>query len=89
MVGFDVILGIDWLSAYYAMLDCRGKSIVFSIPDQQGFLVVTTTKEAPPKDYFCGVHEEDCTVQVDPLNSIPVVAEFADVFVEIPGLPPH
>ncbi|KAI3946399.1 hypothetical protein MKW92_050275, partial [Papaver armeniacum] len=77
-----------WLSAYHAMPDCQGKSVVFSIPDNQGFFVVTTANEAPPKAYFCGVHDEDCSLESDSLNSILVVSEFGDVFIEIPGLPP-
>ncbi|XP_026400613.1 uncharacterized protein LOC113296522 [Papaver somniferum] len=89
MVGFDVILGIYWLSSYHAMLDCQGKSLVFSIPENQGFFVVTTAKEAPPKAYFCGVLDEYSSLENVPLNSIPVVAEFGDVFAEISGLPPH
>ncbi|XP_075479333.1 uncharacterized protein LOC142520218 [Primulina tabacum] len=29
MVAFDVILGMDWLSAYHAMIDCVGKTVKF------------------------------------------------------------
>jgi hypothetical protein len=25
MLGFDIILGMDWLSKYYANIDCRKK----------------------------------------------------------------
>jgi hypothetical protein len=29
MMGFDVILGMDWLSKYNANMDCRRKEITF------------------------------------------------------------
>ena len=29
---FDVILGIDWLTKYYAKMDCVKKRISFSVP---------------------------------------------------------
>ncbi|XP_020082004.1 uncharacterized protein LOC109705663 [Ananas comosus] len=33
MWGFDVILGIDWLSKYYAVIDCESKVITFREPN--------------------------------------------------------
>jgi hypothetical protein len=32
MEDFSVILGMDWLAAYHALIDCFGRKIVFSIP---------------------------------------------------------
>ncbi|WP_311768915.1 hypothetical protein, partial [Proteus mirabilis] len=32
MVDFDVILGIDWLSPYRAVLDCFSKTVTLAIP---------------------------------------------------------
>jgi hypothetical protein len=29
MLGFDIILGMDWLSKYYASIDTRKREIVF------------------------------------------------------------
>ena len=37
---FDVILGMDWLSAHYATLDCRKKLVDFRIPSQPKFSFV-------------------------------------------------
>lgn len=34
---FNVILGIDWLTAYHAILDCFKKRVIFQIPGQQEF----------------------------------------------------
>nr|CAD1823265.1 unnamed protein product [Ananas comosus var. bracteatus] len=33
--GFDVILGLDWLSKYYASIDCESKVITFRKPGQE------------------------------------------------------
>nr|CAD1821613.1 unnamed protein product [Ananas comosus var. bracteatus] len=35
MWGFDVILGINWLSKYYAVIDCESKVITFREPNQE------------------------------------------------------
>jgi len=37
MLGFDIILGMDWLSRYYASIDCRRKEIIFRPPDGEEF----------------------------------------------------
>ena len=29
VLGFDIILGMDWLANHYATLDCREKKVVF------------------------------------------------------------
>ena len=37
MCYFDVILGIDWLNADYAMMDCRRKRVRFCPPNAKPF----------------------------------------------------
>ena len=32
MVNFDVILGMDWLSSYYGILNCHAKTISLAMP---------------------------------------------------------
>ncbi|MQM13568.1 hypothetical protein Taro_046494 [Colocasia esculenta] len=34
---YDAILGLDWLEEHYALVDCRGKRIVFRIPGEDEF----------------------------------------------------
>ena len=34
MVDFDVILGMDWLHAYYAFIDCRTHRVKFQFPNE-------------------------------------------------------
>lgn len=31
MVDFDVILGMDWLSPYHAILDCHAKTVTLAL----------------------------------------------------------
>jgi hypothetical protein len=38
MLGFDIILGMDWLSRYYASIDCRRKEIIFRPPNEEEFI---------------------------------------------------
>ncbi|KAL0549273.1 hypothetical protein IC582_013754 [Cucumis melo] len=37
MHDFDVILGMDWLSAYHASIDCFGKEVIFNSPSRPSF----------------------------------------------------
>ncbi|KAL4013626.1 hypothetical protein IC575_025800 [Cucumis melo] len=37
MQDFDVILGMDWLSANHANIDCYGKEVVFNPPSEASF----------------------------------------------------
>ena len=37
MNDFDIILGMDWLSEYYAFIDCREKKVIFEIPDRRTY----------------------------------------------------
>ncbi|GAV73626.1 RVP_2 domain-containing protein [Cephalotus follicularis] len=38
---FDVILGMDWLSAHRARMDCYNKTMDFCLPDGTTFHVIT------------------------------------------------
>ena len=37
VIGFDVILGMDWLAQYYASMDCHAKEVIFRIPYENEF----------------------------------------------------
>ncbi|XP_073298461.1 uncharacterized protein [Primulina huaijiensis] len=69
MVVFKVILGIDWLSAYRAVIDCVGKTVKFLADDHGcvGFLasVVDVRKES-----------------ILQLQDIDVVQDYPDVFAD-------
>ena len=64
--GFDIILGMDWLSSYHASIDCYIKINTFCIPNQPIFYFEGIRHDLPPclistlqtfrlmqKGYFC------------------------------------
>jgi len=81
--GYDVILGMTRLSKYYAVIDCRNKSVIFRISHQPEFQFVGESKACRQKqqgDYATAEIQE---------KLIPVMEEFLDMFLEdLPGLPP-
>ena len=50
MVDFDVILGIEWLHAYYASIDCRTRVVKFKIPNEP--VIKWASSSAVPKGCF-------------------------------------
>ena len=88
MEGYDVILGMDWLAHNRAMVDCYERTIVFSIPGQEMFLVAMPLPGGGSRTHLYYIEEETSHGVVVSLDSIPVVRDFEDVFQEIPGLPP-
>ncbi|TYK29800.1 ty3-gypsy retrotransposon protein [Cucumis melo var. makuwa] len=77
MLDFDVILGMDWLAANHAIIDCSRKEVAFNPPLMASFKFKGEGTTSLPK------------VDV-PLSSELVVRDYPDVFPEeLPGLPPH
>ncbi|KAL4018090.1 hypothetical protein IC575_021680 [Cucumis melo] len=77
MFDFDVILGMDWLAANHASIDCSRKKVAFNPPSLTSFKFKGERSRSLPK------------VDVS-LSSEPVVRDYLDVFPEeLPGLPPH
>ncbi|XP_070002585.1 uncharacterized protein [Nicotiana sylvestris] len=104
MLDFDAIMGMDWLAACYAMVDCRAKIARFHFPGKPVLEWVGNT--ATPRGRFiyylkarkmiakgCIYHivrVKDVDAEKSILQSIPVVKEYADVFPdELPGIPPE
>ncbi|KAL0544935.1 hypothetical protein IC582_020065 [Cucumis melo] len=77
MLDFDVILGMDWLAANHASIDCSRREVTFNPPSMASFKFKGGGSKSLP--------------QVDvSLSSEPVVRDYPDVFPEeLPGLPPH
>jgi hypothetical protein len=48
MLGFDIILGMDWLSKYGANIDCRKKEVVFRLRDTEEFKFCGSRVRATP-----------------------------------------
>ncbi|GFY88898.1 hypothetical protein Acr_06g0008380 [Actinidia rufa] len=100
--GFDVILGMNWLSSYCALIDCELKRVVFHSFAHSG-LIFEGVGVVPPsylissmkarsliqkgsQAFLCSV--VDTHVSPPTLEDIHVVWEFSDVFPdELPALP--
>ncbi|XP_057246791.1 uncharacterized protein LOC130589534 [Beta vulgaris subsp. vulgaris] len=101
---YDVILGMDWLSKYEAVIECEAQTIQLKTPQggkivYQGVMkksrvkIVSMMKIAKEvrrgrNAYLC--HVIDTTTSPLKVEEIPIVKEFPDVFPEeLPGLPPN
>ncbi|XP_070028750.1 uncharacterized protein [Nicotiana sylvestris] len=77
MVDFDVIMGMDWLSSCYAMLDFHAKIVRFQFPNEEVL---------EWKDSSASLVESEPPAR----QSVPVVREFPEVFPDdLPRLPPE
>jgi hypothetical protein len=78
--GIDVILGMDWLSRYNGLIGCTDKVVHLTNPE--GIRVICHTRESE-------VNPMVFTIEAKPLEGVPVVNEYPDVFPEeLPGMPP-
>ncbi|CAM8999691.1 unnamed protein product [Rhodiola kirilowii] len=48
MLDFDIILGMDWLSTYYATLDYREKMIIFHLSNDSEFTFLCDASSSSP-----------------------------------------
>ena len=100
MTHFDVILGMDWLAANHASINCVTKNVTLKTPSQAEVIFQGKGVVHPPylissmkaykliqkgcKGYLCSILS-DLNGNVE-LADIPVVEEFPDVFPdELPG----
>ena len=96
MHDFDVILGMDWLHSCYACLGCRSRVLRFCFPNEEE-LVWEGYKSSCPnhlisnlkankmmsKGLFCHLVTVNDLYHNDPyIDSVPVVNEFQNVFLE-------
>ncbi|XP_075475660.1 uncharacterized protein LOC142508871 [Primulina tabacum] len=104
MVAFDVILGMDWLSSYHAVIDCVAKMVRFPAEDDDSGIFQSSSISLDTPYISClKAHEmlsKGCqgflavviyanTEMTRKLNEIEVVRDFPDVFADdVPGLPP-
>ncbi|KAL4038220.1 hypothetical protein IC575_001828 [Cucumis melo] len=81
MLDFDVILGMDWLAANHASIDCFHKEVISAMRASKLLSQGTWSILASVVD----------TREVDvSLSSEPVVRDYPNIFPEeLPGLPPH
>ncbi|KAA0060734.1 ty3-gypsy retrotransposon protein [Cucumis melo var. makuwa] len=104
MLDFDVILGMDWLAANHASIDCSRKEVTFNPPSMANFKFKGGGSRSLPQ-VISAIRASKLlsqgtwgilasvvdTREVDvSLSSEPVVRDYPDVFPEeLPGLPPH
>jgi hypothetical protein len=85
--GIDVILGMNWLDKYQAVISCDKRTIKLVSP--LGEEVVTELVPPEPKKGSCYQIAVDSS-EADPIESIKVLSEFPDVFPkDLPGMPPE
>ncbi|TYK07886.1 ty3-gypsy retrotransposon protein [Cucumis melo var. makuwa] len=104
MLDFDVILGMDWLAANHASIDCSRKEVAFNPPSMASFKFKGEGSRSLPQvisamkasKLFCQGTWSILASMVDTrevdvsLSSEPVVRDDPNVFPkELPGLPPH
>ena len=99
-----MILGMDWLAQYYAIVDCLTKEVIFRIPYENEFRF-RGDKSLMPQNLISAITarkmlRRGCQgylavvrdVQADKgsVDRVPVVCEFQDIFPEeLTGLPPE
>ena len=103
LVDFDVILGMDLLASYHAIVDCQQKTVQFAVLVETPFQFRGDVSTSPSKlisslrpirllkkrclGYLVVVR--DVSVEAPSITQILVVMEFLDVFPdEFPGKPP-
>ena len=86
----DVILGMDWLSKFQAVIDCAARSVTVTHPSGDT-VKYWSASSVPPSSTFL-LEAELCAEEVLPaleIHDVPVVRNFPDVFPEeLPGMPP-
>ncbi|XP_059654941.1 uncharacterized protein LOC132301729 [Cornus florida] len=99
---FDIILGMNWLSAYHASIDCFRKKVIFQIPREPKFRFTGERKGYSKLSHLSYTNQKVVEERVSGLlgyvvdtenkevtfENVPVVQEFTDVFPDdLPGLP--
>jgi hypothetical protein len=85
--GIDVILGMNWLDKYQAVISCDKRTIKLMSP--LGEKVVIELVSPEPRKGSCHQMAID-SKEPNSVEIIKVVSEFPDVFLEdLPGMPPE
>jgi hypothetical protein len=84
--GIDVILGMNWLDKYQALISCDKRTIKLMSP-----LGEVVAELVSPELRKGGCHQMTIdSSEADPLETIKVVSEFPDVFPkDLLGIPPE
>ncbi|KAJ0957077.1 putative nucleotidyltransferase, Ribonuclease H [Helianthus annuus] len=102
LAGFDIILGIDWLSHNQAQIICNKKQVVIKTPSGEPLTIQGDTQHGLPEQVTmlkasrclkkaCVIYMAQVTIDEPKprIEDIPVISEYPKVFPEeLPGLPP-
>ncbi|XP_070054052.1 uncharacterized protein [Nicotiana tomentosiformis] len=103
MTDFEVILCMDWLSPYHAILDCHAKTVTLVMPELPRLKWRGSSISAPSRviSFLKARHmvekgflaylayARDIAAETPMIDSDPVVREFTDVFPsDLPSMPP-
>ena len=101
IVGFDVILGMDWLSRHHASVDCWNKTVIFK-PDEETEFAFHGDGLSSPSSILSAItrrmvrkgmqgflaYVHDMNMGVPRMEQVSILKEFIDVFPDdLPGLP--
>src|SRR5436190_12548579 len=79
----DLILGVGWMEQHGAVIDTSTRTVSLNAPDSTRHIVLPLPEHPVPSGSVC-------TLEVEPLEEIPVVSDYPDVFPEeLSGLPPE
>ncbi|XP_070054273.1 uncharacterized protein [Nicotiana tomentosiformis] len=96
MIDFDMLMGMNWLSSCYAIIDCHAKIVKFEIPNEPNFIlrgsqvpeickVVSFMKSQRLLKKGCLsllAIVNDTRKETLSMENVPVVREFSDVLHE-------
>ncbi|KAF5811168.1 putative nucleotidyltransferase, Ribonuclease H [Helianthus annuus] len=102
LAGFDVVLGMDWLSHNQAQIVCNQKQVVIKTPSGEPLTIQGDTRHGLPAHVSmlkasrclkkgCVIYMAQVTIGEEKprIEDIPVISEYPEVFPEeLPGLPP-
>ncbi|XP_076901653.1 uncharacterized protein LOC143556119 [Bidens hawaiensis] len=102
LAGFDIVIGMDWLSTNQVHIKCEQKSIDIQAPDNKT-VRIAGDQNAGQISIISKIKANQCLgkgclafmvyvakeFKPKKINEVPVVSEFQDVFPdEFPGIPP-
>jgi hypothetical protein len=79
--GMDIILGVDWMTHHRVVLDVAARALEIRSPTSEDLVLYLPSQHSTQSCAF--------VMMESPMKKIPVVCEYADVFLdELPGMPP-
>ncbi|KAJ0431726.1 putative nucleotidyltransferase, Ribonuclease H [Helianthus annuus] len=102
LAGFDIVLGMDWLSHNQAQIICGKRQIVLKTPSGESLTIRGDTHYGLPEDVSmlkasrclnrgCVIYMAQVIIEEPKpkIEDLPVISEYPEVFPEeLPGLPP-